>query len=131
MLLVYARRLEKLPRARQLTTGVLTGFNSKLLASKLNQYSDLSLLQYLNQSMNVTIEPWLTLDAGVDATHDKLVAYQDSSENLEIVIPQEFEQFAPQQDGLRFEIPVHMRFGGVTIRYPKAISYMSVLNTSL
>jgi|SRR5882672_2163446 len=105
---------------------------AKLAFSKLNQYSDETLLSYLQRTNpGVTFEPWFRLDAQVDSTHDKAVAYSNAPDVLSTIISQEFEQFAPQQRNLAFVVPVHLRCGGVTVRYPKAISYMSILNSSL
>lgn len=110
---------------------VSTKVYAKLQFSKLNQYSDESLLTFLAKTLNITIIPWLRLDAQVDATHDKIVAYSRRPEVLSTIISQEFEQFAPQQKNLSFMVPCHLRCGGVVVRYPKAISYMSILNSSL
>lgn len=40
------------------------------------------------------------------------------------IIPQEFEQFAPQPVGMKFKVPCHMRTGGLEVRYPLAIAVM-------
>lgn len=43
---------------------------------------------------------------------------------IQMVVPQEFEQLPPQQLGMAFKIPCHMRFGGIVIRYPKALRFI-------
>jgi hypothetical protein len=50
------------------------------------------------------------------------VLYEKSPEVLELVIPQEFEQFPPQQDGLTWEVYCHMRTGGVNVMRPLAVA---------
>jgi len=39
-------------------------------------------------------------------------------------IPQDYEEFDPQLDGLVFKVPCHQRVGGTIIYYPIAVLYM-------
>ena len=41
-------------------------------------------------------------------------------EVVTLEIPQEFEQFAPQVEGMEYQIPCHARIGGVAWYYPLA-----------
>lgn len=70
------------------------------------------------------VDQWQFLDTGDAAgTGPRAICYERSNEVLELVIPQEFEQFPPQPQNLAFNIPCHARIGGVSIRYPLAIAY--------
>jgi hypothetical protein len=70
------------------------------------------------------VDQWQYLNtADAAGTGPRVVCYERSPEVLEMVIPQEFEQFPPQAKGLEFEIPCHARFGGVSIRYPLGMLY--------
>lgn len=69
------------------------------------------------------VEYWFRLQgAGAGAT-DRVVAYRKDPDALMLVIPQEFEQFPPTQDGLEFQIACHARIGGVTLFYPLSMAY--------
>ncbi|MDR3100757.1 MAG: DUF2184 domain-containing protein [Paraburkholderia sp.] len=52
---------------------------------------------------------------------DMIVCYRKDPNALTFEIPQPFEQFPPQQEGLEFEIPCHSRCGGVIIYYPLSL----------
>lgn len=70
------------------------------------------------------VDQWYYLDtADAALTGPRVVCYERSPEVLELVIPQEFEQFPPQARGLSFEINCHARIAGVSVRYPMAIVY--------
>ena len=88
--------------------------------------SDKTVLRFIldNNPYITNIDQWGKLtDAGA-ATVTRLICYKRDSEVLELVIPQEFEQFPPQPRNLEFVIPTHSRIGGVSIRYPLAVAYM-------
>lgn len=70
-----------------------------------------------------TVIPWYELGtAGVGGTR-RMVCYRRSLDAIGAVIPQEFEQFDPQEDGLEFVVNCHARCGGVVAYYPLSISY--------
>lgn len=71
-----------------------------------------------------SIERWSRLDTAGASSKARIMAYARNPEVLEVVVPQDFEMFAPQARNMAFVVPCHMRFGGVNIRYPKAIAYM-------
>lgn len=104
---------------------------ARLQFSKLNLYSDQTVLSYL-QATNPGVQfiPWTRLDvvtAGSPTGTDIMFAYSRQPDVLSLIIPQEFEQFAPQNRSLAFVIPCHLRSGGVVIRYPKAFSRMNAV----
>jgi hypothetical protein len=51
--------------------------------------------------------------------------YDKTPDVLSLVIPQEFEQFPPVQDGLEWEVMCHMRCGGVNVIRPLAVASLS------
>lgn len=94
-------------------------------------FTDDTMLQYiLKQSPWLkSIEHWAPLDLGGlkqdgSTPGPRIICYERSPEVLQLVIPQEFEQLPPQMLGMSFKIPCHLRLGGVTVRYPKAIAYL-------
>lgn len=56
-----------------------------------------------------------------NAQAPRIMCLERSEENLQLVIPQEFEQLPPQMVNLMFKIPCHMRVGGLRVSYPKSI----------
>lgn len=53
----------------------------------------------------------------------RFVAYTKDPECLGYVIPQMFEQFPPETDGLEFQIPCHARCAGTTYYLPLSAAY--------
>lgn len=100
------------------------GFISQTPVSTLNQQSILK--SYLaNQPFVKGVESWYKLDTADEAgTGPRMMAYQRDPEVLELVIPQEFEQFPPQARNLAFVVPCHARVGGVIFYYPLGAAYM-------
>lgn len=60
--------------------------------------------------------------AGAGGT-DRMVCYRRDPDALELIVPQEFEQFPPQQENLEWTVPCHARCAGVVAYYPLSISY--------
>ncbi len=71
-----------------------------------------------------SIEYWPQLDTAGAGSLERILCAQRSPENFQLIIPQEFEQFAPQQQNLVFKVPCHKRFGVPQVRFPKSISFM-------
>lgn len=92
-------------------------------------YTDDSILQYLQKQ-----SPWLktvfftpmleTAGLKQDGTTPgpRIMLLERKPENLQLVIPQEFEQLPPQMINLSFKVPCHARIGGVRVSYPKSIA---------
>lgn len=55
--------------------------------------------------------------AGAGAT-DRMMTYRRDPEKLTLEIPQDFEQFPPQEKGLEFVVACHERIGGIIFPYP-------------
>jgi hypothetical protein len=58
--------------------------------------------------------------AGAGGT-DLCIVYKKDPDKLTLEIPQPFEQFPPQAEGLEFVTACHSRCGGVIIYYPLSI----------
>lgn len=99
------------------------GHISQTSVSALNQETILrSFLK--NNPMITNVDFWYKLDtADAAGTGPRMVTYQRDPEVLELVIPQDFEQFPPQARNLAFVIPCHARIGGVVFYYPLAVTY--------
>jgi len=65
--------------------------------------------------------------ANAAGTGPRALCYARTPDVLSFEIPQEYEQFPPQQDNLAFKVPAHARVGGVLIYYPVAVGYMDGL----
>lgn len=88
--------------------------------------SDRTILKFIleNNPYLRNIDQWLKLNDAGAADVTRLVCYARDPEVLELVIPQEYEQFPPQARNLEFVVPTHSRIGGVSVRYPLAMAYM-------
>ena len=53
----------------------------------------------------------------------RMIAYEKSPERLVGLLPVEFEQLPPQQEGWEYKTLCHMRTGGVVPLHPASISY--------
>jgi len=73
------------------------------------------------------IDFWIQLDTADGSSGPRGLLYKDDADVAELVIPQDFEQFAPQLDGLFFESLCHMRWGGVKSVKPFKIGKMDVI----
>jgi hypothetical protein len=86
---------------------------------------DTILTTFKANSMSVKmVESWHKLaTADAAGTGPRMVTYAKNPDVVELVIPQEFTQLPSQAKNLAFQIPCHMRIGGVVVRYPLAIVY--------
>jgi len=86
--------------------------------------SDTTILDFLLRT-----SPWIksvvpcyelagSVNSGAD---DCFILYNKSPEKLGFEIPQQFEMFAAQQQGLYYEVPAHARVGGMVLYAPKSI----------
>lgn len=90
--------------------------------------SDVTLLQLIlkGNPWLKRIEAWPRLDTADGSGGPRCVLFKNSPEVAELVIPQEFEQFAPQLDGQRYTIMCHARNAGVKSIRPVGISFSDV-----
>lgn len=92
-------------------------------------FTDDSILQFMQkQSPWLKQVYWSTMleTAGLKQDNStpgpRIMLLERNEENLQLVIPQEFEQLPPQMVNMMFKIPCHMRVGGLRVSYPKAIA---------
>lgn len=107
-----------------------TAVYSEAATRRVDGFNTTVLLDYIKASTPwiKTIEFWPKLDlAGAGGSVNRTLAYLKSEEVASLVIPQDFEQFAPQARNLAFIVPCHARCGGVKVPYPKGIAYMDNL----
>ena len=102
-----------------LTPAIFADLNSRPRSTT----SDTSILEYFlahnGYVKNVEKLPELK-GAGTDGV-DVCMMYNKSPEKLTLEIPQPFEQFPPQPEGLEFVIPCHARCAGTIVYYPLSI----------
>lgn len=71
------------------------------------------------------MDEWYKLSlADAAGTGPRNICYRMSPDKVFMEIPQEFEQFAPQLEGMEYKVPCHARFAGVAFPYPLAALYM-------
>lgn len=95
--------------------------------TSINNVLDNTILQSFlkNSSWVKNVESWHKLNtADATGTGPRMLVYKRDPEVLELVIPQDFEQFPPQARNLSFVVPCHARIGGVVVYYPLALRYM-------
>lgn len=51
-------------------------------------------------------------------SNDTCIVYDRNPDAMELEIPQDYEEFPPQERGMEYEIAAHERIGGVIIYYP-------------
>jgi hypothetical protein len=93
--------------------------------TRMGDGSDKTILKYILETSPVlkTID-WLTeLDGAGASGTDRMMVYSRDDQHLTLEIPQPFEQFEPQQEGMSFEIPCHAETAGVIVYYPLAVAY--------
>lgn len=89
--------------------------------------SDTTILQYFldNNGYIKTVE-WVNELKGAGlSSKDVMVCYRKDPDVLTLEIPQDFEQFPEQEQGLEYVVPCHQRIGGVLIYYPMAVNIVS------
>jgi hypothetical protein len=93
--------------------------------TRMGTVSDVTILQYLlkNNTMIKKVDWLKELEAAGSGGVDRMFVYPMDEEHLTLELPQPFEQFAPQQKGMEFEIPCHAETAGVIVYYPLAIAY--------
>lgn len=98
------------------STQVQPTFNSKTILQMIKDMLEPNGLQ--------EVAFWPRLDTAGSGSVGRAMLYEKKQETVSLIIPQEFEQFAPQLKGMKFVIPCHFRSGAVEVRYPKAVVYM-------
>jgi hypothetical protein len=86
--------------------------------------TDTTVLEFLQRNNpGVSFEAVLELDGAGASGADRMYAGEITADNLTLEIPMMLKQYAPQQQGLEFVVPMESRFGGVLCYYPLALAY--------
>ena len=87
--------------------------------------ADKSVLKYfLENNEYVSSVQWVNeLKTAGSGSVKRMMCYNKSPDKLTLEIPQDFEQFEPQLKGLNYEVPCHLRTGGVIFYKPMSASY--------
>jgi hypothetical protein len=88
--------------------------------------NDITVARWLLQNLDncQAIEQWHYLDTAGSGGVPRLMAYDRTPRVVSIIIPQEFEQFEPERNGLVWKTECHARCGGIDLFYPHAFAYM-------
>jgi len=86
--------------------------------------SDKTILKYFleNNPYIKAVEPLNEL-AAYYGGDDGMFVYHRSPEKVTLEVPQDFEQFPEQEQGLEFVVPCHARAGGVIVYYPLSMAF--------
>lgn len=95
------------------------------LANRRLPNTDVTLLSYiLNNNPQIKKIDWLVELKGVGAGNtDRMMVGKFDPEHITGEIPQPFEQFDAQQEGMEFTIPCHSECAGTIIYYPMAFAF--------
>jgi len=78
----------------------------------------------------IEIKDSIFLESNTGWTGTRIMAYYNSPEFIESVIPQEFEQLAPQTVNYETVINCHARIAGIRLPHPKSVTYMDNVQSS-
>jgi len=88
-----------------------------------NVATELTILEYFKRNQpQIEVGMWPLLKGQGTGSTDRMIAYNRDPDKFEGIIPQEFEQFPPEQEGLRFNVACHARIGGVVFYYPLSMA---------
>lgn len=108
-------------------TMVLDPVSFSILDSRpANAFTQRSILrEFLDQATYIKqIDQWAKASlANASNNGPRVMAYEKSTENEALEIPQEYELFAPQQRNLQWVVPCHSRIAGSLIFYPLSAIY--------
>lgn len=95
------------------------------LANRRLPNTDVTLLSYiLNNNPQIKKIDWLVELKGAGASNtDRMMVGKFDPEHITGEIPQPFEQFDAQQEGMEFTIPCHSECAGTIIYYPMAFAF--------
>lgn len=98
---------------------------AKIAAKPRSSNSDTTVLRYAlqNNPMIESIEPWWHCDTA-DGGNPRMACYPRDKMCVEAVVPQEYEQLAPQESGMEVVTPCYGSSAGTIIKYPFACGYM-------
>jgi hypothetical protein len=87
--------------------------------------TDTTILKFFlanNPDVKAVVPVYRLTGQGVNGS-DRGICYKRDPDVLQLAIPQEFEQFPPQYEGMELSVPCHMRTAGVLCFRPQAVIY--------
>ena len=98
----------------------------KLSTTPRSTVSDTSILEFFKKANPhiINIDTYFKLKTAGAAGVNRMFTYRRDPDYVTLEIPQDFEMFPPQEDGMEFEVVCHERIGGVLMYYPLAAAYM-------
>lgn len=92
---------------------------------RIGEAGEKTLMKYiLENSPYIKRIEWLSELKGFGVGNtDRAMVGRFDEEHLTLEIPQPFEQFEPQQEGMEFTIPCHSECAGVIVYYPLAFAF--------
>lgn len=120
------------------TTNSVENANTMLIADTLYRFLTQKLIPntsttvlnwFLATNPNVRVLPSWRLNTSGPSGAPQIIAYDLNPDKLEALIPQEFEQLAPETEGFEFVTQCHARSGGTPIHYPKSVVYATGMGT--
>jgi len=109
----------------KLTLALPPAAYSAIATRRLDNFHEMTMLQYIlkNSPFVGDIVSWARLATAGASSATRAVWFERSNDVLEGIISQEVEILPMQPKALGWQVPLHMRTGGVIARYPKAIFY--------
>jgi hypothetical protein len=102
----------------------LTSYN-QIVDRPRSANSDTTIMKYfLDNNPHINNIMWLNeLETAGAMGVKRMIAYKRSPDAVTLEIPQDFEQFSEQEQGLEFVVPCHQRIGGVILYYPLSTAF--------
>ena len=109
------------PDTMLLPTGAFAQINSQ----RMSQYDSKTILQAFLDSSTIikSVDWWLPLNTASATSGERAMVYRRDPNYVALQIPQEFEQFPPQVQGMEWTVPCHMRTAGVEVYRPGVMAY--------
>ena len=99
----------------------------ELIESKrMDLNSDMTILSYVMANFKTInmIEAVSNLEGAGVSGADRMMTYVRDEEHITLEVPQAFEQFAPQEKGMEYEVPCHSETGGIIVYYPQSVAFV-------
>lgn len=95
-----------------------------IAATPRSSTSDTTILEFfLKANPYIKEVSWLNeLETAGSGSTKRMIAYRRSPDYVTLEIPQDFEQFPEQEQGLEYVVPCHSRIGGVILYYPLSVA---------
>ncbi len=121
-MLVDTKEIER-PNTLVLPTSSMAEISRRRMGDGTSQTIKSYLMNILKDQGITRIESSILLETAGAGGKKRKAIYNRNNGKLEGLIPQEFEQFPPQFDGLEVSTYCHARIGGGALYYPKSIIY--------